>query len=58
MHQLSAIRGSILHCLCDPGVSKGDAHDSDAVEFFEDGLLLVINGRIDRLGPANVLWAE
>ena len=53
-NQLLAIRGSVLHCLRDPG----DSDNGDAIEFFEDGLLLIQNGRIDRLGPAGALLTE
>ncbi len=46
--QLRAFRGNILHCLRDPG--EGGARD--AAEHFEDGLLLVADGRVVALGPA------
>ncbi len=51
---LQAFRGSILHCLDDPG----SALDSEQVEFFEDGLLLVVDGRVQRLGDATSLLQD
>ena len=48
---LQAFRGSILHCLDDPG----DGLSSADVEFHEDGLLLVADGKVRRLGNASVL---
>ncbi len=45
---MTAFRGSILHCLADPGESG----DRSKIEHFEDGLLLVRDGRIAALGPA------
>lgn len=45
---LVGVRGSILHCLGDPG----DDLDSAAVEYFGDGLLLIENGLVARTGPA------
>ena len=44
---VQAYRGAIAHCLRDPG-SQGDA---GAMETFSDGLLLVDDGRIARIGP-------
>lgn len=46
MPDTRAYRASILHCVADP--SGSDA----AVESFDDGLLLVRDGRIEELGPA------
>ncbi|MCH9695608.1 MAG: guanine deaminase [Gammaproteobacteria bacterium] len=43
-----AIRGSLLHCLADPG----EHSEASTVEFFEDGLLLFENGLIIDAGPA------
>lgn len=43
----SAYRGAILHCVSDPGDD-----DDSAVEFIEDGLLLVRDGQIEEIGPA------
>ena len=50
----SAFRASILHCLTDPG----DDGDADAVEYFEDGILIVNDGRVRALGPADALLAS
>jgi hypothetical protein len=41
--RLLAVRGSILHCLQDPGAGA----DADAVEYLEDGLLIVADGRVE-----------
>ncbi len=49
-----AFRGSILHCLDDPG----DGIASPAVEFFEDGILWVVDGRVERLGDAASLLPQ
>ena len=51
---LQAFRGSILHCLDDPG----SALNSEEVEYFEDGLLLVADGRVLRMGEASALLPE
>lgn len=51
---LRAFRGAILHCLRDPG--EGGARD--AAEYFEDGLLLVEDGRVAALGPAAELLPQ
>ncbi|MFK8053896.1 MAG: guanine deaminase [Woeseiaceae bacterium] len=48
---MRAIRGSILHCLRDPDFPP----QPDAVEHFEDGLLLVDNGKIVACGHADKL---
>ena len=47
----TAFRASILHCLDDPGASA----DAAAVEYFEDGMLLVQDGRIAELGSADAV---
>ena len=49
-----AYRASLLHCLADPGESS----DSSALEFFEDGLLLVEDGRVVDVGDARHLQAQ
>ena len=49
--QLTAIRGTIVHCLRDPG----ESNDPDALQSFEDGLLLVEDGRVVEVGPAEEL---
>jgi guanine deaminase len=51
---LRAFRGSLLHFRADPGASAG----GDSHEHFEDGLLLVENGRVARAGPAAQLLAS
>lgn len=54
MKRPQAFRGSILHCLDDPG----DDIASQAVEFFEDGILLVADGRVEQLGDAAALLSQ
>jgi len=49
--QVSAHRGTILHFLSDPG----DSAAAGSYELIEDGLLVVANGRIDAVGPAQAL---
>ena len=49
---LKAIRGSFVHCLRDPG---NDPDPGSAVEYFEDGVMLIEQGRVKALGPANEL---
>ncbi len=46
-----AFRGAIVHCLDDPGMDAG----AGAVEVFDDGLLLVDEGRVVRCAPASRL---
>jgi guanine deaminase len=46
-----AFRASILHCLTDPG----EASAPSAYEYFEDGALIVEDGRIREAGPAQAL---
>lgn len=46
-----AFRASIFHCLADPG----ERDDAAASEFFEDGLLIVEDGRVVEAGPASAL---
>ncbi|MEO7744217.1 MAG: guanine deaminase [Usitatibacter sp.] len=48
---LRAFRASILHFRGDPGSSSG----AESCEYFEDGLLLVEDGRVARVGPADEL---
>ncbi|MEL6870465.1 MAG: guanine deaminase [Pseudomonadota bacterium] len=51
---VTAVRAAILHCLHDPGAGN----QRDAVEYFDDGILLCENGKIARVGPANTLLAS
>lgn len=46
-----AYRASIFHCLADPG--ENDA--ATAIEYFEDGVLIVEDGRIAEVGVASSL---
>ncbi|MGI9436439.1 MAG: guanine deaminase, partial [Geminicoccaceae bacterium] len=48
---LQAFRGSILHCLDNPG----DALNGANAEFHEDGILLVADGKVQGLGDASAL---
>lgn len=49
-----AFRASILHCLADPG----DGAPGDAVEYLDDGILLVEGGRVAALRPAAAALPE
>ena len=49
-----AVRGSIFHCLRDPGHTG----DPEAVEYFEDGMLLIENGHIVECGPAETTLTQ
>jgi len=49
-----AFRASIYHCLADPG----EAGDESAIQYFEDGLLVVNGGNIIAVGDAANLLAE
>ncbi|MGH8166501.1 MAG: guanine deaminase, partial [Woeseiaceae bacterium] len=57
MSEVTAHRASILHCLRDPSDDK-DPLEAGSVEYFEDGLLVVADGYVDRLGPAEALLKE
>jgi guanine deaminase len=46
-----AFRASVFHCLADPGESD----DAAASEYFEDGLLIIEDGRVVEAGPASAL---
>lgn len=48
-----AFRASIFHCLGDPGPHA----EASSVEYFEDGLLLVEDGAVAGIGPAEKLLA-
>jgi len=49
-----AFRSSILHCLTDPG----EAASASAIEYFEDGLLVVEDGNVLIVGHADSLLPE
>jgi guanine deaminase len=49
-----AFRASILHFRDDPGVASPES----SFEYFEDGLLVVEEGRVARVGPAEPLLAS
>ena len=49
-----AFRGSILHCLSDPGPEGQET----AVEYFEDGLLVIKDGHIEQVGEAAALLPQ
>ena len=51
---MRAYRGTVLHCLGDPG----EHSDASAWECFDNGLLIVDGGRIARVGDADTLLAE
>lgn len=53
MSESVAYRASVLHCLDDPG----EAGDESAIEYFDDGLLVVEKGHVAALGPADDLLA-
>ena len=50
----TAFRGSVFHCLADPG----EHDDEQAVVWFEDGLLVVEDGMIEALGEADALMGS
>lgn len=54
MATTTAFRASILHCLADPGVAT-DFDESSAIEYIEDGLLLVEKGYVRETGDAETL---
>jgi len=47
----TAFRGSVFHCLADPG----EVDREEAVSYFEDGLLVVEDGLVAELGEAGAL---
>jgi guanine deaminase len=49
-----AFRAAVLHCLADPG----EESDASALQFFDDGLLLVEDGRIIDIGDAPTLLQQ
>jgi len=50
----TAFRASILHCLADPGGAT-DHNKTSAVEYLDDGLLIVENGYVHETGTAEAL---
>ena len=48
---MNAFRGSMLHCLADPG----EASNRSAWEYFDDGLLVVDDGIVQAVGDAEPL---
>lgn len=50
----TAFRASILHCLADPGGAT-DHNKTSAVEYLDDGLLIVENGHVHETGEAEAL---
>ena len=50
-NRTAAYRASLLHCVAEPAATGGDA----AVEYFEDGLLVIANGHVEQAGPASQL---
>ena len=48
---MDVLRASILHCLADPG----EESNPSAWEYFEDGLLVIHEGRVVDVGPADTL---
>jgi len=50
----TAFRASVLHCLADPG-GETDHNRSSAVEYIDDGLLIVENGYVHETGEAEAL---
>ena len=49
-----AFRAAVLHCLADPG----EGSDASALQFFDDGLLLVEDGRVLDIGDASTLLQQ
>lgn len=49
-----AFRAAVLHCLADPG----EGSDASALQFFDDGLLLVEDGRVLDIGDASTLMQQ
>jgi guanine deaminase len=48
-----ALRGTVMHCLCDPG--RGD--NPAALEVIDDAMLVLRNGTVEALGPTSELRA-
>ncbi|MFQ5548780.1 MAG: guanine deaminase [Woeseia sp.] len=56
MAKTTAFRASILHCLDDPGSTTD--HDNSAIEYIDDGLLIVDQGHIGEIGQAQALLSS
>lgn len=54
MATTTAFRASILHCLADPA-GETEHDKTSAVEYFDDGLLIVEKGLVREAGPAESL---
>jgi len=57
MSSLQIFRSAIYHCLGDPALDDSSDKES-AFEYFEDGILMIENGLISRIGPADELLKE
>jgi guanine deaminase len=57
MTETTAFRASILHCLSDPG-SAGDHSKTSAIEYIDDGLLIVEKGLVREIGEADGLLSS
>lgn len=57
MSDVTAHRAAILHCLRDPSDDR-DPIAAGSVEYFEDGLLVVADGYVEEVGPAEDLLAR
>lgn len=54
MNSLQIFRSAIYHCLGDPALTNSSDKNS-AFEYFGDGILIIENGLILRIGPADEL---
>ncbi|MCL6262472.1 guanine deaminase [Craterilacuibacter sp. RT1T] len=52
---IKVLRGPMLHFLADPSQTP---RLEDAVQYFEDGMLIVRNGVVEKFGPASTLKAS
>ena len=50
---LKIYRSAIVHCLNDPGDDN-----NQVVEYFDDGLLVLLNGRVEAIGHASALLPD
>jgi guanine deaminase len=53
-----AFRASVVHCLAGPGEVSAKGAEPFALEYFEDGLLIVENGVVLEAGDASVLLPQ